>query len=114
MTYEEFEKELQMFLAKEVAMIRKTLPYKTGLLSGQIGSGGFHLEKTATGFDILIDTSKVFYAPYVDDPNWRSKKTGKPKRTADFWNKLVATRIQTDLVAWLKSIGTITDGEEKK
>ena len=113
MTYEEFEKELQMFLAKEVAMIRKTLPYKTGLLSGQIGSGGFHLEKTATGFDILIDTSKVFYAPYVDDPNWRSKKTGKPKRTANFWNNLVKDRLMTDLEAYLKTQGTISGGELK-
>ena len=105
MTYEEFDFELRAFLAKEVAMIRKTLPYKTGLLSGQLGSGGFSLKKTATGYRIWIDESKVFYAKYVNDEEWRSKKTGKPKRTAGFWRKLVLARIQSDFTRWLNSKG---------
>lgn len=113
MTYDEFVTNLGIFLGKEVAMIRKTLPYKTGLMSGQIGTGGFHLTRTDSGFTIMIDVAKVFYTPYVDDPNWRSKKTGKPKRTANFWNNLVKDRLMTDLEAFLKTQGTISGGELK-
>lgn len=104
MTADEFRFELQVFLAKEVAMIRKTLPFKTGLLSGQTGSGGFHLEKTKNGYSIFIDTSKVFYANYVNDITWRSKKTGLPKKTANFWNLLVINRLKRDIVNFAKSI----------
>jgi len=106
MTEEEFAEKLGEFLTKEVAIIRVTLPYKTGLLSGRTGTGGFHLERTETGFRILIDESKVFYAKYVNDENWRSPKTGLPKRTAGFWRKLVKDRLIADLEAWLKENGT--------
>src|SRR5574344_284107 len=105
MTEEEFVRELNDFLGCEVAVIRNTLPYETGLLSGKTGSGGFHLERTEKGFKVIIDEAKVFYAKYVNDPTWVSKKTGKPKRTADFWRKLVEARIASDLAEWSESYG---------
>lgn len=107
MTSEEFNFELRAFLAKEVALIRKTLPYKTGLLSGQLGSGGFSLSKTDKGYKISIDVSKVFYTPYVDDETWVSPRTGQPKRTAGFWNKLVLNRFIKDLKVFLEGMGEI-------
>ena len=106
MTQEEFANELNDFLVYEVAVIRNTLPYKTGLLSGKNGSGGFHLERNERGFKIVIDESIVFYAKYVNDPDWVSKKTGNKKRTADFWNKLVVNKITADIIEWSKKYGT--------
>ena len=106
MTEEEFAVELNDFLVAEVAVIRNTLPYKTGLLSGKTGSGGFHLERNEKGFRITIDENIVYYAKYVNDPQWVSKKTGKMKATADFWNKLVVGKIVADLIEWSKKYGT--------